>query len=198
MITIDDDIFSDDYEINFLYDYFRYAGSWQFDPLPSSFVWSGKQSNATIEGKISLIIRKIAKAYPGFEGKEYEVWVNTLDRHIDHLNLHVDCDEYAEGIEPAKMTAVIFLGRDTTLEGGELVVDTEGYQEGYNFIDNIFTLTEKSKSPGWITIPFKDYRTILFTSNLPHGVLPIKNMANGEARISLMISAWDKKIKVKR
>ena len=103
----------------------------------------------------------------------------------------------AEGIEPAKMTAVLYLGEEDGLEGGELAVDMNEGATTSGFYDNIYDL-EKNLDSGWIKIPYKYNRLVLFDSNYPHAILPIKNMKEGQSRIGLSISAWDKKVNIIR
>ena len=83
------------------------------------------------------------------------------------------------------------------MEGGELVIDTNEGAIQAGFYDNIYDL-KKNLNNGWITIPYKYNRLILFDSNYPHAILPITRIKQGESRIGLTISSWDKKIKVQR
>ncbi len=196
MLKIIDNFYKDTDILDELYTYFHYAGSWQFDFMPNKYVWKEKQSTE-VESKICTLIRRVCSTQSKFGANGYEAWINVLDRDTDHLNHHVDCDEEAEGIEPAKMTAIIYLGSDEGLEGGELVIDlSEGALEA-GFYDNIYTL-KKNLDNGWIKIPYKYNRLILFDSNYPHAILPITGIKNGASRIGLTISSWDKKIKVQR
>jgi hypothetical protein len=196
MIKIEDDFFGGDSTLDDLYSFFHYAGSWQFDFFSDKYVWGKKHKDKT-ESDICKIIRSLANVDPGFTGKGYEVWVNVLDHNNNYLHHHVDCDEEVEGIEPAKKTAVLFLGGDE-IEGGELVMDPEPYQPGYFFEEDIYNLAERSKANKWLKIEYKPSRLVIFEGNHAHGVLPIRHMQSGSSRISLMISCWDKKIKVQR
>lgn len=197
MITILDNFLSEEDTFEELYKFFHYAGSWQFDFFPNKYVWASRQKDKT-EHLICKIIRKLHTVDPAFNSNGYEVWANVLDGDVAHLHHHVDCDEFAEGIEPAKKTAVIFLGGDDDMEGGELVMDTNEYYPDYKFEDNIYDLQSRSEKEGWLKIPYKPNRLVIFTGNMAHGVLPIKHMRTGSSRISLMISCWDKEVKIKR
>ena len=196
MIKIEDDFLCKETILDDLYSFFHYAGSWQFDFFCDKYVWGKKHKDKT-ESNICKIIRELPNLDPGFTGKGYEVWVNVLDAENNHLNHHVDCDEEADGIEPAKKTAVIFLGGDE-IEGGELVVDTDEYSPGYRFEENIYNLVERATKDKWLKIDYKPSRVVIFDSNYAHGVLPIRHIKKGTSRISLVISCWDKKIKVQR
>jgi hypothetical protein len=196
MIKIEDDFLYGEAILDDLYSFFHYVGSWQFDFFCEKYVWGKKHKDKT-ESDICKIIRALPNVDPGFTGKGYEVWVNVLDADNNHLSHHVDCDEEAEGVEPAKKTAVIFLGGDD-IEGGELVMDTEEYSPGYLFESNIYNLLERANKDKWVKIDYKPNRLVIFDSNYAHGVLPIKHIKKGTSRISLVISCWDKKIKVQR
>lgn len=197
MIKILDDFLSEDDILEELYKFFHYAGSWQFDFFSNKYVWAKRQKDKT-EHLICKIIRKLPTIDPTFNSNGFEVWANVLDKDVSHLSHHVDCDEFAEGIEPAKKTAVIFLGGDDRLEGGELVMDTDGYYPDYKFEENIYDLKERSEKEGWLKIPYKPNRLVIFEGNMAHGVLPIKHLQTGTSRISLMISCWDKEVRIKR
>lgn len=197
MITILDDFLSEDDTLEELYRFFHYAGSWQFDFFPNKYIWAKRQKDKT-EHLICKIIRMLPTIDAAFNSNGFEVWANVLDKDITHLSHHVDCDEFAEDIEPAKKTAVIFLGGDDRLEGGELVMDTNGYYPDYKFEENIYDLKERSEKEGWLKIPYKPNRLVIFEGNMAHGVLPIKHLQSGTSRVSLMISCWDKEVKIKR
>jgi hypothetical protein len=201
MIKIIDDFYKQTDVLDDLYHHFYYAGQWQFDFFPHSYVWKEKQSN-DLESKICQLIRRLSVKEPTFAGKGYEVWANVLDKDNDHLHHHVDCEEAAQDeIVPAKMTATIYLGSEDDLEGGELVLDTQEYVPSTEFYNNIYSLVKEvkqNKLNNWITIPYKYNRVVLFDGNYPHAVLPIKNIKQGNSRITLTISSWDKKIKVVR
>ena len=196
MIKIIDNFFNDTDLLDELYTYFYYTGSWQFDFMPNKYIWKEKQATK-VESKVCELIRRICSTEPKFGASGYEAWINVLDIDTDHLNHHVDCDEEAEGIEPAKMTAIIYLGSEEGLEGGELVIDlNEGSLEA-GFYDNIYDL-KKNLDNGWIKIPYKYNRLVLFDSNYPHAILPVVGIKKGASRIGLTISSCDKKIKVQR
>jgi hypothetical protein len=196
MIKIIDNFYSDTTLLDDLYTFFYYAGTWQFDYFSNKYVWKEKQSTKT-EEQVCKLIRRISVTNPGFAGKGYEAWINVLDRDANYLDHHVDCDEEAEGFEPAKMTAILYLGEEEDLEGGELAVDTSEGAISSGFYDNIYDL-EKNLNSNWIKIPYKYNRLILFDSNYPHAILPIKNIKEGQSRIGLTISSWDKKINIIR
>jgi|TARA_A100000172_G_scaffold79296_1_gene66074 hypothetical protein len=196
MIKIVDNFYQDTDLLDELYTYFYYSGSWQFDYFPNNYVWKNKQSTE-IETKICTLIRRICVTDPTFGGNGYEPWVNVLTRDIDHQNHHVDCDEEAEGIEPSKMTAILYLGSEEGLEGGQLALDTTEYSPQAGFYEDIYEL-EKNMDSNWIKIPYKYNRLVLYTGNFPHAVLPITSIKKGDARVALIISSWDKKIKVQR
>ena len=196
MLKIIDNFFNNTELLDELYSYFYHTGSMQFDFFPKKYTWSSKHSSWA-EASISQIIRMISIVEPKFRAKGYEPWINVLDRDTDHLNHHVDCDEESEGIRPAKMTAVLFLGSHEGLEGGDLAIDTNEGAINAGFYDSIYDL-QKNIDNGWIRIPYKYNRLILLDSNYPHAVLPITNINAGESRITLIVSAWDKKIKVQR
>jgi hypothetical protein len=197
VIKIIDDFLSENNTLEELYRFFHYAGSWQFDFFPSKYVWGNKHRDQT-EKYICKIIRILPTIDPAFNSNGFEVWVNSLDKEVNHLSHHVDCDETAENIETAKKTAVIFLGGDDDMEGGELVMDTNGYHPGYKFETSIYDLKNRSEAEGWLKIPYRPNRLVIFEGNMAHGVLPIKHLQQGTSRISLMISCWDKKIEIMR
>tara|TARA_R100000951_G_scaffold22853_1_gene18839 strand:- start:671 stop:1264 length:594 start_codon:yes stop_codon:yes gene_type:complete len=197
VIKIIDDFLCDDNILEELYRFFHYAGSWQFDFFTNKYVWSPKHKDKT-ENYICKIIRTLPTIDPAFNSNGYEVWANCLGSEMNHLNHHVDCDEGTDDIETAKKTAVIFLGGDDDLEGGELVMDTNQYHSGYKFETNIYKLKERSEDEEWLKIPYKPNRLVIFEGNMAHGVLPIKHIQQGTSRVSLMISCWDKTIEVVR
>jgi hypothetical protein len=196
MIKIEDDFLCQETILEDLYSFFHYSGSWQFDFFSDKYVWGNKHKDKT-ESDICKVIKSLSTLDPGFTGKGYEVWVNVLDGTNNHLHHHIDCDEEIEGIDPAKKTAVVFLGGDE-IEGGELVMDTYEYESGYSFEKNIYDLAERSQRENWLKLDYKPNRLIIFEGAHAHGVLPIKYVKTGTSRISLMISCWDKKIKVQR
>lgn len=195
MIKIVDSLCDNTDSLDELYKFFHYAGSWQYDFMPRNYVSKRKQ-NTKEETTICNVIKKICEVEPKFIGKGYEVWVNVLDNTNKHLDHHVDCDEEQEGIHPAKMTATVYLGSD--IDGGELAVDTNEFsEESTSFHEDIYDLKEDMDN-NWLKIPYKYNRAVLFDSNYPHAVLPITRIDQGASRISLVISSWDKKIKVIR
>jgi len=198
MISIYDDFFEEESNIlDELYQFFHYAGAWQFDFFPKEYILNAR-SKPEIEVKIEKLIKKICSIDHTFTAKEgYEVWANVMDKTNEGLDVHIDCNEYAEDFDPAKKTAVVYLGRDEDLIGGELVVDMTEVTPSYKFPDSIRDV-EKIMDNSWLKIPFKSHRLILFNSSYPHGVLPIKHMPKGHNRITMTISSWDKPIKVKR
>ena len=198
MIAIYDDFLDDDSDIlDEMYQFFYYAGQYQFDFFPKDYILHNK-SKSDIENKIEKLIKKICSIDLSFAAKEgYEVWVNVMDKANKGLDLHIDCNEYSEQYDPAKKTAVIYLGRDEDLIGGELVMDMTEIHDNYKFPETIYD-AEKNMTNSWIKIPFKSHRLILFNSAYPHGVLPIKSIPRGNSRITMTISSWDKPIKVRR
>jgi hypothetical protein len=164
--------------------------------MPNKYVWKDKQSTE-VESKICALIRRICVTNPNFGANGYEAWSNVLNQDTDHLNHHVDCDEEAEGLVPAKMTAILYLGSEEGMEGGELVIDTNEGALNAGFYDNIYDL-KKNLDNGWIKIPYKYNRLVIFDSNYPHAILPVVGINQGESRIGLTISSWDKTIKVQR
>lgn len=196
MIKIIDNFCKDTDLLDNLYNYFYYAGTWQFDFFPHSYVWKEKQKTQ-VEKEVCTLIRRLYVIEPNFAGKGYECWVNVLTRDNNYLDHHVDCDEEAEGIEPAKMTAILYLGLSEGLEGGELAIDTSEGALYAGFYKNIYDLKNNLNSE-WLKIPYKYNRLVLFDSNYPHAILPIESINEGEARIGLTISSWNKKINIVR
>ena len=196
MIKIIDNFFNDTNLLDELYTYFYHTGSIQFEFFSKKYIINSRHANWA-EAGICKIIRYIESTHPSFRGKGYEPWVNVLDKDIPYLDHHVDCDEEAEGIEPAKMTAILYLGSAEGLEGGELAIDLNEGALQAGFYDNIYDL-KKNLDNGWIKIPYKYNRLVLFDSNYPHAILPVVGIKNGASRIGLTVSSWDKKIKVQR
>ena len=197
MIKIQDEFLSQESTIEELYNFFHYADGWQFDFLKKEYIL-GNCNKSDLENLISKIIKELCSLDIGFTAKVgYEVWVNVLDIKNNDLDHHVDCDEFSEKFDTAKRTAVIHLGRDEELIGGELAIDTSDFTPTYKF-EKTTAGIEKRMDNNWIKIPFKTNRLIIFDSNYPHAVLPIKNITKGASRISLMISSWDKEINIKR
>jgi len=196
MLKIIDNFIKNTDTLDELYKFFHYSGSWQFDFLSHKYVYNNKQ-NSTAEELVCQIIKALCAYDLGFNSKGYEAWINVLDKDINHLNHHVDCNEFAEEMEPAKKTAVIYLGSGDSMEGGELAINLTEVKKDYCFYDNIYDL-EKYMDNSWLKIPYKYNRLILFDSNYPHAILPIKHLESGSSRISLTVCSWDKKIKVKR
>jgi len=200
MIKILDNFLTDTTPIDELYQYFHYAGQWQFDFMPAKYV-NKKTQNSKTETHICNIIKEICKTNPKFAGAGYEVWVNLLDEHNDHLDQHVDRDEGLDNIYPAKMTATLYLGTEEDLEGGDLAIHTVDYNANTHFYSDIYELekaTNENIDNTWIKIPYRYNRLLFFDSQFPHAVLPIKKIKSGESRITLTISSWDKKITVVR
>lgn len=196
MIKIIDNFYKNTDLLDDLYKYFYYAGTWQFDFFPHSFVWKDAQKTQT-EKNICTLIRRLCVTEPRFSGKGYESWVNVLDRDTSYLDHHVDCEEEAEGLKPAKMTAILYLGNEEGLEGGELVIDTNEGALHSGFYEDIYALKNNLNSD-WIKVPYKYNRLVLFDSNYPHAILPIESINEGESRIGLTISSWDRKINIVR
>lgn len=196
MLKIIDNFYQNTDLLDDLYKFFYYAGTWQFDYFSHKYVWKEKQSTKT-EEQVCTLIRRICVTNPKFSAKGYESWINVLDKDTNYLDHHVDCDEEAEGIEPAKMTAVLYLGGEDGLEGGELAVDLSEGSTHAGFYENIHDL-EKNLDSDWIKIPYRYNRLVLFDSNYPHAILPIKNIKEGQSRIGLSISSWDKKVNIIR
>ncbi len=196
MLKIIDNFIKNTDILDELYKYFHYSGSWQLDFLPHKYVFGGNYNSRT-DNLICSIIKDICTYEIGFSGKGYEAWVNVLTKDINHLNHHVDCDEFAEEIAPAKNTAVIYLGDSENLEGGELAINLNAFEETTVFYNNIYDL-EKNLDNSWIKVPYKFNRSVIFDSNYPHAILPIKHLAPHKSRIGLTISSWDRKIKINR
>lgn len=198
MIAIYDDFLEEDSSIlDELYMFFFYAGQWQFDFFNKDYILNNR-NKSDVENKIEKLIKKICSIDHSFAAKEgYEVWVNVMDKSNEGLDMHIDCNEYAQHNDPAKKTAVIYLGRDEDMLGGELIMHMTEVSESYLFPKSIYE-AEKQMNNEWLKIPFKSHRLILFNSAYPHGVLPIKHIPNGHSRITMTISSWDKPIKVRR
>jgi len=198
MIAIYDDFFEEESNIlDELYLFFYYAGGWQFDFFNKDYILNNR-NKPEVENKIEKLIKKICTIDHSFAAKEgYEVWVNVIDKNNKGLDLHIDCNEYAEYNDPAKKTAVIYLGRDEELIGGELIMHMNEISDSFKFPLSLYD-AEKQMNNEWLKIPYRSHRLILFNSGYPHGVLPIKNIPKGNSRITMTISSWDKPIKVKR
>ena len=201
MIKIIDNFFEDTDMLDNIYRYFYYAGQWQFDFFTHKYVWKKKQ-NTDIETDIATIIRTLCTLEPKFAGKGYEVWINMHDKENFFLPHHVDCEEAARGeIKPSKMTATIYLGSEENMEGGDLAIDTEPYSPSTEFSEDIYDLEKevnKNQYNNWLKVPYKYNRLVLFNEAYPHAILPIKAMKKGNARITLIISSWDREIEVIR
>jgi len=201
MIKIIDNFLEDTEDLDWLYSYFKHAGSYQFDFMPKSYV-NKRKHTSEVENRLCKIIKAFCSAdlsYAAVEG--YEPWVNVLDIGNDHLHHHVDCSEEEEGIVPAKFTATLYLGpSDESIKGGELAINVNPYNESEENTfpyDTIYDVI-KSFDDDWIIIPYRYNRMIMFDSTLPHAVLPIKHITPNESRISFMSASWDKTIKVKK
>jgi len=193
MITIHDNFVRKTEIIDSLYQTIEAIGDLQLDFMPHSYVIKPKHKNE-LEARVAQIIRFICTEFPRFQGKGYEVWFNSLDENTNCLDHHVDCDEESEGVVPAKYTATFYLGAE--VEGGELVIHTEGYHNNYAFISDIWEVMDLArKSSDWLCVNYKYNRLVLFESQFPHAVLPIRDCKGGK-RVSLTISSWDNPIKV--
>jgi len=197
MIKIIDNFMEDTSSVDWLYDFFRRIGTYQFDFFPHSYVNKTKKSSEA-DHHVSNIIKAFCSADIKYIGKGYEPWINVLNLQEDHLHYHVDCDEEAEGVVPAKMTATLYLGPSDGIEGGELAINTTPYINSSTFKYKTIYDLKKDIDNDWIIIPYKYNRLILFDSNYPHAVLPLTDLPNQESRISLIVSVWDKNIKVQK
>tara|TARA_R100001244_G_scaffold68692_1_gene56155 strand:- start:505 stop:1101 length:597 start_codon:yes stop_codon:yes gene_type:complete len=198
MIQIIDEFCKDTDILDDLYRYFYYAGAWQFDFLPHKDILKNK--NEVIQ-KIGSIIQDLCATNSKFKGKGYEIWINVLTEEDNYLDYHIDCDEDTpeDSVIPAKMTATLYLGPHEEMEGGELVVNTQGLEHFKSFRgESIFDVKKELTSGEWITIPYKYNRTVLFEGQTPHAVLPITKIPKNQARISLIIASWDKEVKICR
>jgi Rps23 Pro-64 3,4-dihydroxylase Tpa1-like proline 4-hydroxylase len=193
MITIHDNFAKRTSIVDDLYQTISSIGDLQLEFMPHSYVVKANQRN-TLETHVATLIKEIINIFPPFKGKGYEVWFNTLADSTPYLDHHVDCDEEAEEVIPAKYTATFYLGAE--IDGGELAVHTEEYYRGYDFKSNIWAVKHEAETnPDWLTIPYKYNRLVLFESKFPHAVLPIVDMKGGK-RVSLTISTWDRPINV--
>jgi len=178
-----------------IYNFFYYAGQWQFDFFKNENKYKRKSD---IENIFDSIIDTICLIDPSFKSLAgYEVWVNVITKQNEGLDFHVDCNEYADYFDTANKTAVLHIGKDRDLLGGDLLIDMTPVTEDYIFPKNIYE-ADKNTTNKFFRIPFKDNRLILFNSHYPHGVSPIKNIGLHSCRIAISISAWDKEIKIKR
>jgi len=200
MIKIIDNFFEDTDTLDWLYNFYRHTGSYQFDYMPQKYVNKDKHKSE-VEDKICKVIKAFCAADISYAGKGYEPWINVLDINDDHLQHHVDCSEEEEGIVPAKRTATLYLGpSDGIMKGGELAINVNPYDESEEETfpyDTIYDVI-KSFDDDWIIIPYRYNRMIMFDSRLSHAVLPIKHITPYESRISLMSASWDKTITVKK
>ena len=196
MIKIIDNFLDDTENIDWLYNYFKHTGSYQFDFMSKTEVNRGKH-DSELESRICNLIKSFCSADLAYIGEGYEPWVNVLDRDNDHLHHHVDCSEEEGKIVPAKLTASLYLGPSEGLEGGEIAINVNSYTEGMFKYDTIYDV-KKDLDSDWIVIPYKYNRMIMFDSTLTHAVLPIKNIKPNESRITFVAACWDKKIKVKK
>ena len=209
MIKIIDDFLEDTEYLDWLYNYFKYVGSYQFDFMPKSYVNKAVDLEPMsitglppkkAEDVLCYIIKKFCASELSYTGAGFEPWVNVLDMHNDHLNYHVDCDEQKNEVVPAKLTATLHIGSGADMEGGELAINVNPYttDENETFVyDTIFDL-KKDLDNDWIIIPYRCNRLIMFDSILPHAVLPIKKITPNECRVSFTATCWDKKIKVRK
>ena len=197
MITIIDNFLEDTTSLDWLYDFFRLTGTYQFDFMPHSYI-NKKSKQALADHHVSNIIKELCASNIKYVAKGYEAWVNVLTMGEDHLHYHVDCDEEAEGIVPAKMTATLYLGPSEGMEGGDLAINTTPYINNSTFKYKTIYDLKKDIDNDWLVIPYKYNRLVMFDSNYPHAVLPITNLPMQESRISLNISAWDKTIRVQK
>jgi len=199
MLKIIDNFLEDTDNLDWLYNYFKHIGSYQFDFMPKSYVSKGKH-DSEVKARLCSVIKEFCAAELAYTGAGFEPWINVLDIANDHLNYHVDCDEQENGVVPAKLTATLHLGPSDDMEGGEIAINVNPYNESDEdtFVyDTIYDL-KKDLDDDWIIIPYRYNRMIMFDSSLPHAVLPIKRITPNESRITFMSACWDKKIKVKK
>ena len=109
------------------------------------------------------------------------------------LDLHVDCNEFVGITDPAKRSAVLYLGDSQHFKGGQLHIDLSGRRYNETTIQSLEDTPED-----FISIPFKDNRLILFNSFAPHKVTNIYTNDPYAARVTLTMAAWDKEIKINR
>jgi len=198
MIKIIDNFLDDTESLDWLYSFFKHAGSYQFDFMPKAYVNKGNH-NSELESRICNIIKAFCAADISYSGKGYEPWVNVLNTDNDHLHYHVDCSEEEVGVVPAKLTANLYLGPSDGIEGGELAVNVNPYVDHETTFkyETIYDI-KKNLDNDWIIIPYKYNRLVMFDSVLPHAVLPVTNIPNNEDRITFIAASWDRKIKVKK
>lgn len=187
--------FLDKNDLDKIYNFFYYAGQWQFDFFKNEDKY---KRNSEIENTFDSIVDKICLIDSTFISLAgYEIWVNLITKQHEGLDFHVDCNEYANYLDTAKKTAVLHIGKDKRLVGGDLLIDMTPVTDKYIFPKNIYE-ADNDTTNKFLRIPFKDNRLILFNSHYPHGVSPIKTIDKFACRIAVSISAWDKEIKIKR
>lgn len=138
------------------------------------------------------------------EVKGFEVWINSLPNidfnnpnlvgGIGGLNYHVDRDEDAsrrgEFHLPIFANA-FYLGPEEGINGGEIVLNTHGMNHFNSYEGGLIDLSENK---GWVSIPFKYNRMVIFDSTYPHFVKPIIAMPKGKPRVTMAINVWHREI----
>lgn len=149
--------------------------------------------------KLRHLILSQTKKVEGFE-----VWINSLPETnfnnpklaggIGGLNYHVDRDENAsrrgEFHLPIFANA-FYLGPREGINGGEIVLNTRGIDHFNEYKGGLIDLGENK---GWVSVPFKYNRMVIFDSTYPHFVKPIVAMPDNKPRVTMAINVWHRQI----
>jgi len=115
------------------------------------------------------------KFWPRNGAAGWEVWHNVMYEG-DNLDYHCDVDEKASEVVHPHMSCVIYCGPKNRITGGELALDLNSQQD-YEFIR------------------YKYNRIVLFSSHLPHQVMPVKYIPDKkQPRVAISCPIWEHEI----
>ena len=150
--------------------------------------------------KLSSVLSSQTRKVVGFEA-----WSNSLPKSdgnvfslaggVGGLNYHLDKDEQAISSRgelhlPIFATA-LYLGPKEGINGGELMINTNG-MDHFNSYDG--GLIDTGDNSGWVSIPFKYNRMVVFDSTFPHFVKPVVAFPQDKPRTTVAINVWDRKL----
>lgn len=134
----------------------------------------------------------------------FEAWSNSYydpyhNKIEDQRGLpyHIDKDEElysrSKNIVTPSYASLIYLGPKSSIDGGDLYINTKGLSHFKNFEQN-GSKEINLRSSDWTKIQFKYNRFIIFDGSFPHLVSPVITHPPNQPRAALAINLWKKRV----